>query len=164
MKVLKLFFFCRFAHDIDSESKLYNAFNACTELHEPSPLSRWDTETTYNPNGGVGKVSSRIGTYIDSLFKFDESAFGLSIGESSMMDPQQRILLEETFNSFVSANIPIESLQGSSTGVYVGCIWLEYGDLLSGLKIPAGAHMVTGKLMNQFSHTTRHEKRRHIFI
>jgi len=151
-KYNKIEYLCRFAHNIDSESKLYEAFNACTELHEPSPLSRWDSEITYNPDGGVGKVSSRIGTYVDSLFKFDESAFGLSIGESSMMDPQQRILLEESFNSFISANIPIESLQGSSTGVYVGCIWLEYGELLSGLKIPAGAHMVTGKQNNSSFH------------
>jgi NADPH:quinone reductase-like Zn-dependent oxidoreductase/3-oxoacyl-(acyl-carrier-protein) synthase/acyl carrier protein len=134
----------RFANGVESESELYKAFDSVTELHQPSPMSRWDNEVWYNPNGGVGRVSSRIGTYIDSVFNFDEAAFGLAVGESSLMDPQQRILLEETLKAFNSANLPASSLVGSSTGVYVGCIWLEYGDLLAGLGVPAGAHMVTG--------------------
>jgi acyl transferase domain-containing protein/NADPH:quinone reductase-like Zn-dependent oxidoreductase/acyl carrier protein/thioesterase domain-containing protein len=134
----------RFAQGIDSESALMSAFNDCKELHQPSPLSRWDNELWYNPGGGVAKVSSRIGTYVESIFNFDEAMFGLAVGESSLMDPQQRVLLEETLNAFNSANLPPRTLMGSSTGVYVGCIWLEYGDLLSGLGVPAGAHMVTG--------------------
>lgn len=38
------------------------------------------------------------------------------------------------------------SLLGSNTGVYVGCIWLEYGELLAAAGNPAGAYMVTGAL------------------
>lgn len=38
----------------------------------------------------------------------------------------------------------MSSLLGSPTGVYVGCIWLEYGDLLTASGIPAGAFVVTG--------------------
>eukprot|EP00889_Picochlorum_renovo_P002061 jgi/Picre1/29091/NNA_004484.t1 len=134
----------RFAGRITSEKELHEAFDGCTELHQPSPLSRWDTEIWYHPSGGAGRVSTRIGTYVESLFKFDEQMFGLPVGEASLMDPQQRILLEETQNAFQSANLSSRNLSGSSTGVYVGCIWLEYGDLLSSLNIPTGAHMVTG--------------------
>lgn len=135
---------CRFADGITSERLLFEHFRDSVELHRPSPFSRWNNDVWYHPDGGVGKVSSRIGTFIDSLYNFDESLFGLSVNEASMMDPQQRILLEETVNAFTSAGVSLESLAGSSTGVYVGCIWLEYGDLLAGLNIPAGAHMVTG--------------------
>lgn len=35
-------------------------------------------------------------------------------------------------------------LLGSPTGVFVGCIWLEYGELLAAAGNPAGAYMVTG--------------------
>jgi len=113
-------------------------------------MSRWDSEIWYNPNGGIGRVSSRIGTYVSSLFLFDETLFGLSISESSMMDPQQRVLLEETANAFKSANLSLDTLVGTATGIYVGCIWLEYGDLLDGCGIPAGAHMVTGEIISYF--------------
>ena len=62
------------------------------------------------------------------------------------MDPQQRVLLEETFNAFHSAGHDMATLSGSSTGVYVGCIWLEYDQLLATAGVPAGAFTVTGKL------------------
>ncbi len=37
-----------------------------------------------------------------------------------------------------------DALLGSPTGVFVGCIWLEYGELLAAAGNPAGAYMVTG--------------------
>ena len=60
------------------------------------------------------------------------------------MDPQQRVLLEETAAAFRSAGRSTDSLLGSATGVYVGCIWLEYGDLLAAAGSPPGAYAVTG--------------------
>lgn len=62
------------------------------------------------------------------------------------MDPQQRILLEETVGAFRQAGRSADALLGSATGVYVGCIWLEYGKLLAAAGNPAGAYMVTGAL------------------
>ncbi len=60
------------------------------------------------------------------------------------MDPQQRVLLDETVAAFRAAGHSADALLGSPTGVYVGCIWLEYADLLtSGGSLP-GAYMVTG--------------------
>lgn len=62
------------------------------------------------------------------------------------MDPQQRVLLEETVSAFSAAGRSADTLLGSATGVYVGCIWLEYGELLAAAGNPAGAYMVTGAL------------------
>ena len=64
------------------------------------------------------------------------------------MDPQQRILLEETTHAFHSAGYTMGELPGSATGVYVGCIWLEYDQMLGAAGIPAGAFTVTGKPSN----------------
>ena len=60
------------------------------------------------------------------------------------MDPQQRVLLEETVRAFHSAGHSMGQLIGSDTGVYVGCIWLEYDQMLATAGIPAGAFTVTG--------------------
>jgi len=61
------------------------------------------------------------------------------------MDPQQRALLEETVRAFHSAgHTNMGALTGSDTGVYVGCIWLEYDQILATAGIPAGAFTVTG--------------------
>ena len=68
-----------------------------------------------------------------------------AVGEAALMDPQQRVLLEETVAAFCSAGRSADSLLGSPTGVYVGCIWLEYGELLAAQGNAAGAYMVTGR-------------------
>lgn len=123
---------------------VYKALWAVEELHTPGPFPRWNAEQLYNPSGGIGKVSSCMGTYVPSIFAFDQEVFGLSVNESAFMDPQQRVLLEETVRAFHMAGHSITNLAGSSTGVYVGCIWLEYGDMLTAAGIPAGAYVVTG--------------------
>ena len=61
------------------------------------------------------------------------------------MDPQQRVLLEETVAAFRGAGHSADALLGSPTGVFVGCIWLEYGEQLAAAGNPAGAYMVTGQ-------------------
>ena len=137
--------FCfRYAGGIEGTHSLLAALSASTELHGPTPLSRWDPEYLYNPSGGVNRVSSRIGTFVHSIFAFDQDAFGLAPNESALMDPQQRVLLEETVHAFHCAGVPIWELRGSSAGVYVGCIWLEYDQMLATAGVPAGAFTVTG--------------------
>jgi len=32
----------------------------------------------YSPTGGIGRISSRFGTFVHSTFHFDPEAFGLS--------------------------------------------------------------------------------------
>jgi len=118
----------RLPGDVDSFPSLFSTLSTQgTELTSTSPFNRWDDEAYH----GTGAVMSRFAAFVPSTFEFDCEAFGLSVGEAAYMDPQQRILLEETSAAFTHAGRPAESLIGSATGVYVGCIWLEYGDLLT---------------------------------
>ena len=134
----------RCAGGIDGLGSLHAELDRSAELHTPGPYHRWDPDDAYSPSGGVGRVSTRVGTFVPSTFAFDPVAFGLSTNEAALMDPQQRVLLEETVNAFGDAGHAMGALVGSSTGVYVGCIWLEYGELLAAACVPAGAYMVTG--------------------
>ena len=68
-----------------------------------------------------------------------------AVNEASLMDPQQRVLLEETVAAFRQAGHSADQLLGSPTGVFVGCIWLEYGEQLAAAGTQAGAYMVTGE-------------------
>ena len=42
------------------------------------------------------------------------------------MDPQQRKLLEVVYESFESAGVPLDKINGSNTGVYVGNFTLDF--------------------------------------
>ena len=44
---------------------------------------------------------------------------------------QGRILLEETYNALASAHGGAASILGTEAGVYVGCMYQEYADVLS---------------------------------
>ena len=61
---------------------------------------------------------------------FDAHFFGIKPVEANSVDPQQRILLETVYESLETAGLPLESLQGSRTGVYVGVMSADYAELL----------------------------------
>src|SRR5690606_23631176 len=46
-----------------------------------------------------------------------------------VLDPQQRMLLEVSYEAIEDAGLRVEQLRGSATGVYVGIINFDYGEL-----------------------------------
>ena len=68
-----------------------------------------------NPDAG-----SRIGAFVEGIDRFDAAFFRIRPIEARMMDPQQRMLLETTWQALEDAGIDPVSLKGSRTGVYAG--------------------------------------------
>jgi acyl transferase domain-containing protein len=52
-------------------------------------------------------------------------------GEALATDPQTRILLEETHMALQQTATGSPAAFGSETGMYVGCMFQEYGDVLA---------------------------------
>ncbi len=73
----------------------------------------------------------RRGAYVEGIDLFDSRFFKISPIEAKMMDPQQRMLLETTWQALEDAGIDAERLKGSRTGVYAGVGGSEYRDLIS---------------------------------
>jgi acyl transferase domain-containing protein len=61
---------------------------------------------------------------LDKIEMFDAAFFGISPREVDRLDPQQRLLMEVTWEALEDAGQPAERLEGSSTGVFVG-LWLN---------------------------------------
>ncbi|CAL8113277.1 unnamed protein product [Orchesella dallaii] len=62
--------------------------------------------------------------------EFDGKFFNISPFELSHMDPQQRFLLEVTWEALEQAGINPQSLSGTNTGVFVGTWTQDYRDLI----------------------------------
>lgn len=82
------------------------------------------------------------GGFIKDPTAFDADFFKISAREAEAMDPQHRIVLEQTWAAFEDAGIPPQSLRGSDTGVYIGVSSADYNGLLA--RTAAGAHDATG--------------------
>ena len=66
-------------------------------------------------SGSVGDVS-----------RFDAAFFGISPREAAQIDPQQRVLLELSWQAFEDAGLKPSSMRGSACGVYIGIASADY--------------------------------------
>lgn len=88
-----------------------------------------------------GLTTTRAG-YLPDIDRFDAAFFGISPREAHWMDPQQRLLLEVAWQALQDACIPPSSLAKTRTGVFVGSMAVDYGDLTA--HRPADIHTGTG--------------------
>jgi len=65
----------------------------------------------------------------DPLNSFDARFFHIPPLEANSMDPQQRMLLEVTWECLESAGVPPDTLKGKNVGVYVGAWTSDYEGL-----------------------------------
>ncbi|KFF06344.1 SDR family NAD(P)-dependent oxidoreductase [Flavobacterium reichenbachii] len=83
----------------------------------------------------------KMGGFIDEIKTFDPAFFRITPKEAELMDPQQRILLQLTWELFENAGYKSSDFKGSQTGVYIGASGSDY-ELL--LREDKGEDLLTG--------------------
>ncbi|MFF9573211.1 SDR family NAD(P)-dependent oxidoreductase [Streptomyces sp. NPDC014685] len=90
---------------------------------------RWDALDVYDPDpNALGKSSIREGGFIDGVERFDAGFFGISPREAVSMDPQQRLVLEASWEALERAGVRPDALAESRTGVYLGTMGSDYSN------------------------------------
>lgn len=120
---------CRLPGDIKSAADLWDLLLDERSGQGDVPAERWNIDAFHHPNGGekIGSMSMRGGYFIhEDLRKFENSFFGINNVEATYMDPQQRKLLEVTYECLENAGMPIEKVRGSNTGVFAGSFTMDY--------------------------------------
>ena len=136
---------CRFPKAPNPEAfwrLLRDGVDAITDV----PEDRWDAEALYDAEPSApGKANARGGGFLDSTDQFDAQFFGISPREAIQMDPQQRLMLELSWEALEDAGLAADRLSGSETGVFCGVIWSDYAALLHRNGVASiGQHTVTG--------------------
>ena len=85
------------------------------------PADRWSSDLFYDPDPkAIASSVSKWAGFVDGIDHFDARFFGISPREAASMDPQQRMVLQGTYEALQDTNIPVEQFSEGSTGVYVG--------------------------------------------
>ncbi len=115
------------------------------------------------PGSGVGRAGQlfsdekvargcRYAGFLDRLDEFDASFFRISPVEAQRLDPQQRMMLETSWQALEDAGIDPDRLKGSRTGVYAGISNYDYRALVLDAGRPtepaASLYSVTGTSFN----------------
>ncbi|MFT4125042.1 MAG: polyketide synthase Pks13 [Gordonia sp. (in: high G+C Gram-positive bacteria)] len=102
------------------------------------PDDRW-AEFRANPEMAAVLAKRNLrGGYLDDVKGFDADFFQMSPREVEMVDPQQRLALELTWEALEHAHIPASDLKGAAVGVFIGTSTNDY-QLLAALGLGEGS-------------------------
>jgi acyl transferase domain-containing protein/SAM-dependent methyltransferase len=116
---------------ISTPSNFWDMLVAGEDAIGEIPPQRWDVDAYYNAERGhEGTMYTRAGGFLDDVATFDPGFFGISPREAISMDPQQRLMLEVTWEALEHAGQQDSALRGSRTGVFLGLCNSDYSRLV----------------------------------
>ncbi|WP_405954200.1 SDR family NAD(P)-dependent oxidoreductase [Streptomyces phaeochromogenes] len=139
---------CRLPGGITTPDDLWRLVAAGEDGIGPFPGDRgWDIEGLYDPDpDSTGHSYVREAGFLDGVTDFDAEFFGISPREAQAMDPQQRLLLETCWEALEHTGLDPATLRGSSTGVFGGVMYCDYGSAAADIPEDLEAYLAAGSV------------------
>lgn len=124
---------CRYGGGITNPDEFWKLLNEERSGITEIPPERWNIEAWYHEDPDIpGKMYARHGGFLANIDQFDAGFFNVSPLEAKSLDPQERLLLETSWEALENAGKTKEQLKDSNTGVYLGICGVEYNDHVFG--------------------------------
>ena len=121
---------CRFPGNANTPESFWELLSNGKDSITEIPLERWDLDYYYDPNPDApGKMYIRHAALVEQVDRFDPQFFGISNREAYHLDPQQRFILEVTWEALERAGINPQQLENTQTGVFLGIGQNDYANL-----------------------------------
>jgi acyl transferase domain-containing protein len=119
---------CRFPGQSDTPADFWEMLVQQRSGYSEPPSSRFNINGFHSEKANTGSLGPRGGYFIsEDVYNFDPPFFGITQTEATVMDPQQRKLLECVYEAFEAGGIPLDSVSGKNVGTYVGNFTIDYG-------------------------------------
>lgn len=145
---------CRFPGGANDPNAFWENIKNGKDCITKIPENRFNADAHYSSiKDKPGTVITKWGGYIDGFDEFDPAFFGISPREAEFLDPQQRKLLQVTWEALEDGGQKPAELAGKDIGVFVGAFTvdyqlLQYSDMdFEGI----GSHTATGVMMTMVS-------------
>ncbi|WP_371784233.1 SDR family NAD(P)-dependent oxidoreductase [Streptosporangium subroseum] len=136
---------CRYPGDVRTPDDLWRLVNTGTDAIGRPPTDRgWDLDDAYDPDPEHVDGYASEGGFLAGAGAFDAAFFDVSPREALSMDPQQRQVLEASWEVLERAGVDPATLRGSRTGVFIGSNTQDYVRLIGGTAQAADGFMITG--------------------
>ena len=125
--------------------EFWENLKAGVESIQEVPKERWDIDQFYNEDPAApGKIYCRKGGFLSDIDRFDAKFFNITPREAELMDPQQRLFLQESWKAFEDAGYSPRDLNKKKCGVFVGCGAGDYHTNLKENGVPIEGYTFTG--------------------
>ncbi|TAQ83605.1 hypothetical protein B7494_g8071 [Chlorociboria aeruginascens] len=137
---------CRFPGGAHDPGQLWKLVVEGRDAWSDAPAGRYNWESFNHPHyDAQGMHNHRGGHFIDEdIAAFDSMFFGIAPLEAKAIDPQQRLLLHTAYEALENAGIPIESIRGSNTGVFVATFTHDYEQIVQKDLLSIPKYFLTG--------------------
>jgi acyl transferase domain-containing protein/aryl carrier-like protein len=119
---------CRFPGAQNTDQFWQNLMNGVDSVNE-IPSDRWDIDRFYDADRAPGKMYTRHGGFLPDIADFDAAFFNISDQEACWIDPQHRMLLENSYRALEHAGIATAPMADANVGVFMGIMGQDYAFL-----------------------------------
>ncbi|EHK97083.1 putative Lovastatin nonaketide synthase [Glarea lozoyensis 74030] len=108
---------CRFPGDADTPQGFWDLLSRGESAWGKVPKDRFNVDNYYHPSPErAGAITATSGFFVkEDVSKYDASFFSMTSAEAAGTDPQQRILLEVTYEAFENAGISLKAIAGTAS-------------------------------------------------
>ena len=109
------------------------------------PASRWSLDGFFDQaSDTAGSSYCKWGGFVDGIDEFDAAFFNISAKEAQLIDPQQRLFLEEASRALEDAGLTAAQLDGVRCGVFAGVAGGDFIHRIADEGIAADAYAFMG--------------------
>ena len=117
--------------DSDSGEEFWEHIKAGKDLVTEIPENRWDWKEYYSEEPtDEFKTNVKYGAFMRNIDQFDPVFFKIAGLDTELMDPQERLVLENAWCAIEDAGYKVSELSDSNTGVFIGVSTADYKELL----------------------------------